>query len=249
MKIVASIEARTGSTRLPNKILMEILGKPTLELMIERLKASRLLDEIVVATTTSPGDDAVESLCRSLGVCCFRGSEDDVLDRVVGAVTSVGGDVIVELTGDCTLMDPSLVDMLVKEYLKYPSLEYLANTNPYSWPEGFDVQVFPLVNLKWVNENIHDPAVHEHVSLYFYEVESRYLARFVTWDRTDLWRPDWHLSLDERADFEVIRAVYEQLYPLNPLFTVADVVNFLDRHPEIRVINEAVALKEVRGNG
>ncbi len=248
MKIVASIEARSGSTRLPNKILLEILGKPTLGLMLERLQSASRIDEIVVATTDNARDDAVEALCTRMQIPCFRGSEDDVLDRVVGAVSSVGGDIVVELTGDCTLMDPALIDLMVGEFMGDRSIEYLANTNPYSWPEGFDIQIFPLANLQWVNEHVRDPAVHEHVSLYFYDIDGRYRTRNVTWEKIGKWRPHWHLSLDERADFAVIRAIYENLYTRNPLFTVEDVVDFLDANPEIRKMNEQVLLKEVRIN-
>ena len=114
-KIVASIEARMTSSRLPGKVLMEINGKPVLEILIDRLKRSKYINEIVIATSSNDADDRIEELGKELNVAVFRGSEDDVLGRVVGAVETLKGDIIVEITGDCPLMDPEVMDSVIEE--------------------------------------------------------------------------------------------------------------------------------------
>ena len=116
MKTVAIIEARMTSTRLPGKVMLPILGKPMLELLIERLKRATLINQIVVATTQNLTDYAIEQLAQRMGVECFRGSEDDVLDRVLHAAHTYEADVIVEVTGDCPLIDPLIIDKVIKVY-------------------------------------------------------------------------------------------------------------------------------------
>ena len=166
MKIVATIEARMTSSRLPGKVLMPIMGKPMLAYLIERLKRSRV-DEIVVATTDRPTDDLIEQLATNLGVGCFRGSEEDVLGRVLLAAKSVGADVIVEITGDCPLIDPDIVDQVLDVYLSQ-QVDYASNTLKRTYPRGLDVQVFSTNLLDEVNILTSDPIDHENVSLYIY---------------------------------------------------------------------------------
>ncbi len=245
-RVAAIIEARTGSSRLPGKVLMDVGGQPALEAMVSRVRAALKVDEIVIATTDNPGDIEVAALCESLGIACFRGSENDVLGRVVGAARSVEADVIVELTGDCVLVDPEVIDRCVDAFFAAPSVDYVSNSTPYTWPEGFEVQVFPLAALKWVDDQIDDAAVREHVSLYFYEEPGRYVTRAVVWEDAARHRPEWHLSLDEPADLQVIRAVWDGLGGGDRLFSVTEVVDFLDSHPEIRALNRYVAVKGAR---
>src|SRR5439155_17526415 len=141
MKVVATIEARMRSSRLPGKVLRPVVGKPLLELLIERLRRARRIDQVVVATTDNPADDAIAEVAGRSGAACFRGSEEDVLDRVLRAAQSVAADVIVEITADCPLADPHVVDRMVEVYLanKY---DYVANVLRPTYPAGFEVQVF-----------------------------------------------------------------------------------------------------------
>lgn len=140
-KIIATIEARMASSRLPGKVLLPLAGKPALERLIERLKRSNYLDGIVVATTDKPGDEAIEALAKSLGVGCFRGSEDDVLGRVLGAAQSAGADVICEITGDCPLLDWRVVDRGIAEFFAAP-LDYACNCLTQSYPLGLKPRCF-----------------------------------------------------------------------------------------------------------
>lgn len=244
MKVVATIEARMRSSRLPGKVLRPIVGKPVLELLIERLRRARRVDEIVVATTDNPADDDIERLARRVGAGCFRGSEEDVLDRVLRAAQSVAADVIVEITGDCPLIDPDVVDRLVKIYLAH-GYDYVANVLKRTYPAGLDTQVFATAVLAEVASLTQDPADREHVSLYIYEHPERYKLHNVESDLPEKYW-DLRLTLDTLEDFQLIAAIYEALYPRNPAFTLGDVLRLLDRRPELVSLNAGIADKPVR---
>jgi len=141
MRIVATIEARMTSSRLPGKVLRTVLSRPLLSFMIERLRRVWQLDQIVVATTMNESDDPIADLASGLGVGCFRGSEDDVLARVLGAARKFGADLIVETTGDCPLIDPAVVDQVIATY-RANKVDYCANVLQPTYPRGMDVQVF-----------------------------------------------------------------------------------------------------------
>ena len=149
-RFVASIEARMGSSRLPGKVLMDVCGKPALTRLVDRLCAVEGLDDIVLATTTAPADDALEDWAQREGVACFRGSEDDVLGRVVGAQKSVGGEVVVEVTGDCILLPPDIVELGIATWLANDA-DVVSNVGRvHTFPMGADVQVFSLALLEEV---------------------------------------------------------------------------------------------------
>lgn len=244
MKIVCFIEARCTSTRLPGKVLMPILGKPLLELMIERLRRARTLDGLVIATTDRPTDDPIEALGRRLGVGVFRGSEDDVLGRVLGAAQAHGADVIVETTGDCPLHDPAIVDKVVADF-RLGGADFVCNILDYTTPRGTDVRVFTTAALAEINRTSADPADHEHVSLHFWEHPEKYRLRNV---RTEF-PPEvaqLRLTVDTQDDFELVRAIYEALYPRQPEFTLADVLAFLDQHRQLAASNRHIQQKAVR---
>lgn len=244
MKIVATIEARMASTRLPGKTLAPILGRPMLELLIERLQRARRVDEVVVATTDDPGDAVIEQLARRIGVGCYRGSSDDVLDRVLKAAQSHKADLLVEMTGDCPLLDPTTVDECIAVFLS-GGYDYVSNVSDRSYPRGLDVQVFPVKVLEEVARLTDDAADHEHVSLYIYNHPERYrLGKLAASHR--IARPDLRLTVDTQPDLDLVRAVYEALYPKNPAFSIYDVVAFLEAHPEIAGLNAHIQQKAVR---
>ena len=169
MKIVATIEARMGSSRLPGKVLMPINGVPAIKKMIDRVKESRMIDDIVIATSTNKLDNKIALFAKEHNIKVFRGSEDDVLGRVVKACASVNGDIIVELTGDSILTDPEILDLGVETFLNN-ECDIVSNCGTYlTYPMGIYVQVFRYTDLKIISDTVTDPAVREHVSLYFYE--------------------------------------------------------------------------------
>ena len=243
-RVVCIIEARFASTRLPGKVLMPILGEPMLARMIERLSRSRTVDSIVVATSTSHADDAVAEAAADAGAECFRGSEDDVLGRVVGAARAYDADVIAETTGDCPLHDAAILDKVVSDFL-FGGANFVGNIHPYTTPRGTDVRVFSAEDLAEIERTSADPADREHVSLYFWEHPEKYRLRNVTSDLPHE-AAALRLTVDTQADLDMVTAIYEELYPGNPEFSLADVLSLIERRPELAEINAQVQQKPVR---
>lgn len=242
-KIVATIEARMTSSRLPGKVLSPIGGIPALEMLIGRLKGSKYLDGICVATTINVTDDPVVSLASRLNVGYFRGSESDVLGRVLNAAQSMSADIIVEITGDCPFVDPALVDRGIEEFFAR-DVDYAANVITLSYAIGFDVQVFPTKILAEVAELTQDPIDRTHVSYYIYNHPERY--RLYNWEaEPECYGADLRMTLDERADLLALNKVAEALLPEHPHFSAKDVTQYLRAHPEVVAINQAVRQKEV----
>lgn len=244
MKTVAIVQARMSSSRLPGKIMRPVVGKPLLELLVERLKRAVRVDEVVIATTTNDGDDQVENLTQRLGIGCFRGSEHDVLDRVLRAAHSAQADVIVEITGDCPLIDFQVIDKLVDVY-QANDFDYVANVLKRTFPRGLDTQVFATSVLEEVARSTDDPVDHEHVSLYIYQHPERFrLHNVESGLPEEYW--DLRLTVDTAEDFALIRRIYEELYPVSPGFTLKDIIELFQRQPELRGINQHIVQKAVR---
>lgn len=243
-RIVCIIEARFASTRLPGKVLKPILGEPMLGRMIERLLRARMIDSLVVATSTSPADDAVVEAATRAGADTFRGSEEDVLARVVGAAQSNNADIIVETTGDCPLHDAALVDKVVADYL-LGGADFVGNIHPYTTPRGTDVRVFSTDALAEIERTSTDPAHREHVSLHFWETHGKYHLRNV---ETALGQSakSYRLTVDTQQDFDLVTAIFTDLYPKNPRFTITDVVQLLDSRPDLVAMNADVQQKAIR---
>lgn len=237
MKIVATIEARMRSTRLPGKVLKPVLGRPLLELMVGRVRRAKRIDEIVIATTDDASCDPIEDLARQIGVSFFRGSEDDVLGRVLGAAQSAQADLIVELTGDCPLLDPGLIDRVIETYLA-GDVDYCSNRMLRTHPIGMDIQVFPTAVLEQVAGLTSDPRDREHVSIYIYEHPERFrLLNFA--ESLPPSAPDLRLTLDTPLDYELIQTVFERLYPRNPHFGLPEMLELFAQEPALAAVNEA----------
>ncbi|HEX2721394.1 MAG TPA: glycosyltransferase family protein [Gemmatimonadaceae bacterium] len=243
-RVVCIVEARFRSTRLPGKVLMPILGEPLLGRMLERLRRARTLDDIVVATVEGEADDAIAACAESVGAGVFRGSEDDVLDRVVRAARACSAEVIVETTGDCPLIDPGIVDKVVGDFLM-GGADFVSNILPHTTPRGTDVRVFRTDDLARINETSSDPADHEHVSLHFWEHLDRYRCRNVESGLPDA-AATLRLTVDTAEDLELVRAIYAELYPKNPAFDLVDVLELLDRRPELVELNRHIQQKTAR---
>lgn len=226
-----------GSSRLPGKVLMDIHGQPALWRLVDRLRQCAFLDDVVVATSTSPLDDVLADWCAARGIACFRGSEDDVLNRVVEAHKFMRSDIVVEITGDCPLTDPAIVDLGVETFLAH-DVDVVTNCGlKLTWPMGQYVQVFPLALLDEVDKTVDDAAVHEHVSLYFYEHPERY--RVIDLLAPNRWRePSWRMQLDYAEDLAFQNAVYAALEPeFGSYFGVEETVAFLRAYPAIPALN------------
>ena len=241
--IACTIEARMTSSRLPGKVLLPAVGKPLLELMIERLRRVRALDAIVIATTDDPSSDPLSELADRLGVGCFRGSEEDVLARVLGAAQAVGADLIVETTGDCPVIDPATIDLVIERF-QQGGVDYCSNTLERTYPRGMDVQVFPTAVLAEVATLTDDPSDREHVSLYIYEHPERYRLRSVVSERPETGA--LRLTVDTPEDYELIRTIFEELHPRDPAFGLPEILALLDARPELANLNRHIEQKAVR---
>lgn len=232
------------SSRLPGKVLMTACDTPLLELMVERVKRMEHVDVIVVATTVNETDQPIVDLAERLGVDCFRGSEDDVLGRVLGAAQSVDADVIVELTGDCPLIDPGIGAEVISYYLQN-DFDYVSNIHSpqnmgyladgrskavfESYPIGNDVEVFSTINLSVADREAVTTEEREDVSPYLF-TRSECSVGFVPAPK-EFRRPDLRLTLDYESDYLRIRKIFESLYPANPEFTLEDILEIVDRNP------------------
>lgn len=213
------------STRLPGKVLLPCLGRPMLELMIERVKRSRYLDTIVIATTTNGTDNPIVELAEKLGVGYFRGSEFDVVGRVTTAMERVEADVIVQLTSDCPLIDPQVIDQFVG-FFAANEFDHVSNVIVRSYPDGLDVQVASLPILQKCYALCENDKDREHL---FYTVR-RNMDKIKTYHLLappELCWPQWRWTLDTRADYQLICRIYEHLYPKNSAFSSQDIVKFM----------------------
>jgi spore coat polysaccharide biosynthesis protein SpsF len=242
-RILATIEARMTSTRLPGKVLMEALGKPMLELMIERLKRIPELDGVILCTTVNKSDNGVADLAERLGVHCHRGSEEDVMLRVLEGAKTHGADIIVQTTGDCPLIDPEISGQVLHTYL-FGSWDFVANNTQRSYPIGMDTRVFSTVTLADAASRTNSPYDHEHVSTFMPNNPSIYRCLNLT-APPEYHDPELRLTLDTPEDYRVITAIFEELYPRNPDFRLAEMLDLLRRRPELRAISAHVQQKKV----
>lgn len=236
MRVGAIVEARMRASRLPGKVLMTAGGKPLLQILVERLQAADGLDAIVIATTTNKMDDPIVELAEVLSVDVYRGSEDDVLGRVCGALQANQIDVCVEVTADCPLCDPQIVDEAVKEFLltrgRHP---YLSNSYPHrAVPAGLDVSVFEATALYQLEQEPSGPGGREHVTFGFYrpEIGNRWNPRFIRHESCVGGEHIW-VSVDYPEDYELVRQLHEDLSPSRPFYSAADIIKWVKENPEL----------------
>ena len=236
-KVVAIVQARMESERLPGKVLADIQGEPMLIRVAKRAERADSLDSLLVATSSHVQDDVVEETCIERGIPVFRGDLNDVLDRYYRAALFVQADVIVRLTGDCPLLGPDLIDDAVHAYLTAdPPVDFVANRFPdqRTYPIGTDVEVFSLDALRVVWKSADQPHQREHVTPYLYEEPGRFRTLLLRNDR-DLGQMRW--AVDEQSDLEFVRRIYTNL---ENGFSWLEVLELLDRDPSILALNAAV---------
>ncbi|MDQ0161934.1 cytidylyltransferase domain-containing protein [Aeribacillus alveayuensis] len=243
MKVAAIIQARMGSTRLQGKILKKVLDKTLLEYQIERVKRAKSIDEIIIATTTKESDDQIVQLCQQLSIPYYRGSEEDVLSRYFEAATQFNADVIVRLTSDCPIIDPNVIDKVVTHYLENKDrYDYVSNTLTRTYPRGLDTEVMSYKVLKRAHEEAKETAYREHVTAYIYHHPDQFRLCNVS-NEMDESRHRW--TVDTEEDFLLIQNILETLYPINPLFTLEDVIRILRDKPEWAEINAHIEQKKL----
>lgn len=234
MKTVAVIQARTGSTRLKGKVLRALHGKPMLAHQIERIRRSRHIDTVVVATTTKREDDPVAKLARALGVSVFRGDEHDVLDRFYKAAKEHDAGIVVRLTGDCPLSDPLVIDQVLAHFDSVStSLDY--TSTPRNYPEGLDCEVFTFATLEAAWKEATLPSEREHVTPFIKNHPERFVCDI--WELGERDDSSMHWSVDTEADFRFTKAVYDALYDANSTFGLKEVLALVKARPELLTLN------------
>jgi spore coat polysaccharide biosynthesis protein SpsF len=240
MKINIIIQARMGSTRLPGKVLRPTAGRPMLSYQIERLHQVKAPHSLIIATSDQSADDTIEAFCQQEKVICFRGEEDNVLDRYYQACQTYPADIIVRLTADCPLIDPAVIDEAISLYKKQPA-DYISNTLERTYPRGMDVELFTYKALLKAFHEAKKPFDKEHVTPYIYRKSSGFTVK--NYGMT----PDasmYRLTVDTIEDFTLIKTLIEDLYPKNKQFTLADILKDLQEHPEWTSINQHIKQKE-----
>lgn len=231
--ILAILQARFSSTRLPGKVLKPILGVPMLTHQIQRIKRATLIDHLIVATSTEDSDKAIANLADKIEVNCFRGNLDDVLDRFYQAAYPLNPIHIVRLTGDCPLCDPVLIDQIIQYHLDN-KFDYTTNAIEATYPDGLDVEIFSFKALTEAWQEAKLLSQREHVTPFINKQPQRYKISHYKNDR-DLSALRW--TVDEPLDFELVTKIYEGLYPQNPKFSTQDILDFLELNPQLKTLN------------
>jgi spore coat polysaccharide biosynthesis protein SpsF len=241
VRVVAVVQARTGSSRLPNKVLLPLGGRPLLLRMLDRVRAAKLVDEVVLATTRLDADEPLRALAREAGVHFVAGDPYDLLDRHLEAAQSSRADVVVKIPSDCPLIDPRVVDAVVGFFRRHGGQhDFVTNLLPPTWPDGNDVEVMRRDALELAWREADRPFQREHTTPFIWDQPERFRIANVTaasWARPEL--PATHrLTIDYPEDYRLICAVFEALHVEGAApFSVEAIVSFLDAHPEVRALN------------
>ncbi len=242
MKTVTVIQARMGSSRLPGKIMLPLVGQPLLVRQLERVRAAERCGTIVVATTTKPEDDAIAELCRWHHVHCFRGHATDLLDRHYWAGRAFRADVVVKIPSDCPLIDPNVIDRVISAYLLSETApDFVSNLHPATYPDGNDVEVMSMPALKTAWREAKHDYEREHTTPFFWDNPGRFRIHNVAWETGLNYAMSHRWTIDYPQDYEFIRAVYAELFLNSPHFTLWDILRLLERNPQLSEINAHLA--------
>lgn len=241
MRIVGIVQARMGSNRLPGKVLLEVDGKPLLQYQIERMLKASLLDDLVIATTKQEIEEPIIKFCEQLGIPCYRGSENDVLDRYFHAAKHFKSDVIVRMTSDCPIIDPTIIDKVIQFYLDN-QFDYVSNTQTRTFPRGMDTEVFSMTLLEKAYFNARKQYEREHVTPYFYMNPEKFSIGQVV-QKQDF--SHLRLTVDTNEDFRLISILIKDLYSQNPNFDLQAITDMFVREPNLIKINQHIIQKRL----
>ena len=244
MKIVAIIQARMGSTRLPEKVMQDICGKPMLWHVVQRAASVRSIDEVVIATSDKTQDDAIANFCQEYGIMCYRGSEMDVLDRYYQCARKYKADVVVRITSDCPLLDPQVTEKVIATYQNSSTeLDGAFNTLERTYPRGLDTEVVPFQTLAHCWQQKKSAFDREHVFTIIYKNLANYRIASVTNERDES-----HLrwTVDEQKDLEFVRQVYQYLYKEDAIFDAKVIKDLLEAETGLSNINKDVQQKTLK---
>lgn len=241
MKVVCIIQARLGSTRLPGKVLKKICNKTVLEHDINRLKLVNNINEIVIATTTEEQDQKIVDEAKRLDVKYFRGSENDVLSRYYFAAKENNADIVIRVTSDCPCLDYGILEDMINLYLDgICNIDYMSNTIVRTYPRGYDIEIFSFNALERAFKNADKDYEREHVTPYLYNLSNNF--KIFSYEGLKNYS-NYRVTLDTKEDFEVIKFIYDNLFEKKRYFLLDDVIEFLEKNPEIVEINKEIEQK------
>lgn len=243
MKTLVVVQARMGSSRLPGKVALDLAGAPLLVRMIERLRAATTPFELCVATSTLPEDDHVVALAERAGVRWHRGHPLDCLNRHVTAAREAGCEYVVKIPSDCPLIDPAVVDEVLGSFFAdVRAYDYVSNLHPATWPDGNDVEIVPFELLDRADREATRALEREHTTPFFWENPSRFRIGNVVWGRGVDLSMSHRFTIDYPEDYRFIEAVFSALYrPGEPPFSLDDILDLVEKCPDIRALNEKYA--------
>ncbi|HPJ81391.1 MAG TPA: glycosyltransferase family protein [Saccharofermentans sp.] len=237
MTVNAIIQARCGSTRFPNKVFADIDGKPLLWHVVNRLTHSKVIDIVIVATTVNEQDDKIEQWCKENNVACYRGSEEDVLNRYYCASVAFPSDVIVRITADDPFKEPAIIDAVVNKLIN-EGYDHVTNNRPPSFPEGLDCEAFRFSALEESEKTTHDAFEREHVTQYIYHNPDKFMIGNVS-QKENISHLRW--TIDKDADLEMVKAVYVHREPgKTGILLMDEILDILKKYPKIAEINALV---------
>jgi len=241
-KIVTVIQVRRGSSRLPDKVFRPLSGKSLFVRQVERVLAAKLSGTVVVATTMNPADDLVWEVCQQEGLECFRGHDEDLLDRHYQAALKYGADTVIKIPGDCPLIDPAVIDTVIGFYLENADkYDYVSNLHPATYPDGNDVEIMSLQAIEDAWKNAGRPFEREHTTPYIWERPEQFRIGNVVMEGGVDYSMTHRLTIDYEEDYQFIKAVWEELHPVNPMFGTAEILSLIERRPDIYMINRSLA--------
>jgi spore coat polysaccharide biosynthesis protein SpsF len=239
INIITVIQARVGSTRLPNKIFLPLAGKPLLHRIYERVKLSDAAEKIIIAIPKEPSDDPIEQFCNKINIPVFRGETFDLLDRHYKTGLKYNADAVVKIPSDCPLIDPKVITKVTNYYLDHQeSFDYVSNLHPATYPDGNDVEVFSMEALKKAWENAKRNFEREHTTPYFWENPDKFRIGNVNWETGYDFSMSHRWTIDYYEDYLFIKSVYDELYHKDPAFGIDDILNLLSLKPDLMKINE-----------
>ena len=239
MKIVCIIQARISSSRLPAKILLPGYDKPLLLHLIERLEKSKLINDVVVATSNNPLDDLIFDLCTLKKVKVFRGNLNNLLDRYYKCAKIYKADHVVRITSDCPLIDPKIIDKMIKKYLSLKNIDFLSNTHPPTFPDGFDIEIFKFSALQKAYRNAKKSYEKEHVTPFIWDNPKNFRLFNYSLKNDNLYK-QYRLTLDYKEDFFVIWSIFNKLYRRKRFFELKHIIKFLKKNPKILKNNHLI---------
>jgi spore coat polysaccharide biosynthesis protein SpsF len=237
-KILIVIQARMASSRLPGKVMLPILGTSLLARMIERQQMIKHEAHLVIATSETADDDIIETEAAKIGIPCFRGSLNNLLDRHYKAAKLFNADVVLKIPSDCPLIDPSIIDEVLDYFFENRSnFDFVSNLHPATYPDGNDVEIMTMDCLTKAWENATRPLELEHTTPYIWENPELFRIGNFAWPTGRDYSMSHRFTIDYAEDYYFIERVFRELYPENNSFSCQDILNLLDQKPEIYQIN------------